>query len=150
MVHFIHGDLFSTDCDVICYQTNCKGSMLSGVAKQVRELYPNVYESYTNLVDLYSRNKYKLLGKTQFVKFNNKTFVNMFSQYNYGYDNKKYTDYEAFYRCLVEVHDKTKDKTIAFPYKIGCDKGGGDWNIILCMIETVLKDREVYIYRLEE
>ena len=42
-----------------------------------------------------------------------------------------------------------KNSTIAFPYNVGCGLGGANWNVIVTMIDTVLKDYDVYIYRLE-
>ena len=36
--------------------------------------------------------------------------------------------------------------SIAFPYLIGCKRGGGDWNKIYGMIEEILGDCDVTIY----
>jgi hypothetical protein len=35
-----------------------------------------------------------------------------------------------------------KNKTIAFPYKMGCHRGGGDWDIVYKMIEDAFKDSD--------
>ena len=32
--------------DVICHQVNCQGKMASGIAKQIRNTYPQVYDAY--------------------------------------------------------------------------------------------------------
>jgi hypothetical protein len=40
--------------------------------------------------------------------------------------------------------------SIAFPYKIGSDRGGASWDVIYAMICDVLGDRDVTIYKLEE
>ena len=40
------GNVFDSDADIICHQVNCQGVMGSGVAKEVRERFPNVYEQY--------------------------------------------------------------------------------------------------------
>lgn len=45
-IHIINGDLFETTAKYICHQVNCKGKMGSGVAKQIRERYPEVYSAY--------------------------------------------------------------------------------------------------------
>ena len=74
----------------------------------------------------------------------------MFAQQYYGYDGKKYTSYDAFANCLEQICDAVpKDKKIGFPYKIGCDRGGANWNIISAMIEEILKDHNVEIWRLK-
>lgn len=40
------GNVFDSDADIICHQVNCQGVMGSGVAKEVRERYPEVYYAY--------------------------------------------------------------------------------------------------------
>ncbi len=42
----IEGNLFDTDAKFICHQVNCMGKMGSGVALQVRQRFPHVYEEY--------------------------------------------------------------------------------------------------------
>ena len=49
MVEVKTGNVFDTDAKYICHQVNCKGKMASGVAKEVRERYPNVYWEYMNI-----------------------------------------------------------------------------------------------------
>ena len=48
MIHHVKGNLLDSNCDYICHQVNCQGVMNSGVAKQIREKWPEVYESYVN------------------------------------------------------------------------------------------------------
>ena len=43
---FKNGDMFSSAADVLCHQVNCMGRMGSGIAKTVREKFPNVYEAF--------------------------------------------------------------------------------------------------------
>ena len=42
MIKHIKCDIFESGADLILHQVNCQGAMNSGVAKQVREKYPNV------------------------------------------------------------------------------------------------------------
>ena len=46
MVTHIDGDLLeiqkTMNLDVICHQVNCQGKMASGIAKQIRDTYPQV------------------------------------------------------------------------------------------------------------
>lgn len=145
-VKIIDGDLFQTTAPVICHQVNCRGKMGSGVAKQIRELYPLVYERYRLA---YNREKYNpggLLGRIQPVYCNDensvtgvRTIVNMFAQDRYGYDGNCYTDYKAFEYCLEKLkHIVEPGSTMAMPYKIGCGLAGGDWNIVYGLIERIL------------
>lgn len=50
MIKIIDGDLFETDAKFIVHQVNCMGRMGSGVALQVKEKYPHVYEEYKKLL----------------------------------------------------------------------------------------------------
>jgi O-acetyl-ADP-ribose deacetylase (regulator of RNase III) len=104
-----------------------------------------------------SNNRQQYLGATQFVRlpdlernnWGDQYVVNMFAQDRYGYDGFKYTNYEAFYQCLKEIKNFAKEhsivKTIAFPYHIGCDRGGANWKIIFTMIYEVFKDTDFNI-----
>lgn len=145
------GDLLTADVNYICHQVNCQGKMNSGIAKSIREKYPKAYIDY---MLWYEHN-----GSDGM--FNNicvspvadyKTVIHMASQYNYGYDGRKYTSYDAFWTCLHDIANTIpKGSKIGFPGNIGCCRGGANWNVILEMIKAVLaEDFEVYIYFLED
>ena len=144
MIKHIKCDIFESGADIICHQVNCQGAMNSGIAKQVREKYPIVYEAYTEWC---SQNKPDyLLGRAQPVNTECKTIiVNIFAQENFGYDGKCYTDYSALRNGLKTVHLNFKNNTIAIPYLMGCHRGGGDWNVVYKMIEEIFSDCEVLI-----
>ena len=146
MIKHIKCDIFESGADVILHQVNCQGVMGSGVAKQVQEKYPKVFDTYKALCS--SIGASILLGVAQSVKVaNGKRIVNLFAQENFGYDGKCYTDYEALRRCLENARDVIVDKydTIAIPYLMGCHRGGGDWNVVYKMIEEIFKDNDVLI-----
>lgn len=147
MIKHIKCDIFESGADVICHQVNCQGVMGSGIAKQVREKYPVVYEKYKVWCSTFPKDQ--LLGIAQFVetkKEHNTPFkgiLNLFAQYNYGYDGKCYTDYDALRHALHYIADGYMEvSTIAIPYLMGCHRGGGDWNIVYKMIEEVFADYE--------
>ena len=166
MVHWEHGDLLASDCTYICHQVNCQGRMGSGIAKQIKERWPVVYDAYISAYkdreDEILRNcggfehmpdvSETLLGYLQKVPVNEEQVViNMFAQQYYGYDGKRYTSYDAFWACLGGIRDSVpKGSKIGFPWQIGCGLGGANWEVIMTMIEEVLaEDFEVYIYILE-
>ena len=136
MITFHNGNILDSGADIICHQVNCQGKMNSGVAKAIREKWPEVYDRY--------RVKYEyevdLLGTIQPVIINaHKAVINMFAQYNYGYDGRRYTSYDAFWSCLGEIKRTINPGLrIAFPARIGCVRGGANWNVILTMIKEVL------------
>lgn len=148
MVHEKIGDLLEAPVNYICHQVNCMRAMNSGIAKQIRNRWPIVYNKYIDGFDTVVGNP---LGMIQIIKVDDhKAVVNMFSQLKYGYDHLRYTNYEAFYQCLTQIKTCVPPgSTIGFPKRIGCDRGGANWTIIKTMIEEVLgKEYEVYIYEL--
>lgn len=144
----IKGDIFESGADAILHQVNCQGVMGSGVAKQVREKYPIVFEYYKSWCDDPSL-KPGLLGQAQVVYTDDtgkQAIVNLFAQDKFGYDGNCYTDYEALRRCLESVNRQFAGCTIAIPYLMACHRGGGDWSVVSNMIEDTLTDCDVTLY----
>lgn len=163
MIYWKKGNLLESDCDYICQQVNCQGKMNSGIAKQIREKWPVVYQNYMAKCNFNHPNGYirpeLLLGDIQIVglwdDYNETKFhqsvINMYSQLNYGYDGRRYTSYDAFWNCVNLIKQSVPtDKKIGFPYNIGCGLGEANWNVILTMIDTVLADYIIEIYVLED
>lgn len=163
MLHYKVGNLLNAPQKVIAHQVNCQGKMGSGVAKAIRDKYPKVYEDY--LAVCKARPPKSLCGMTQIVVDSERVIVNLFGQEYYGYDGKRYTSYayltkalDYLFRTILfntidsnEIRELPSDKAFAIPYKMGCDRGGADWNIV----ESILEDLsdyygvDVYIYSLE-
>ncbi len=148
------GNLFDSTADILCHQCNCQGKMNSGIAKEVRTRYPNVFESYFNDYE----NGDLRLGYVNFTEVENKdgkkqVIASMCAQDKYGYDGGQYTDYIAFQKCLDNImmyaYAYDKNPVIAFPNQIGCVRGGGNWKVIKEMIAANLKDFDVEIWRLD-
>ena len=149
MIHYVKGNLLDSKENYICHQVNCQGRMGSGVAKQIREKWPAVYDVYraeahpNRLGEICSVN---IIGNIPI-----QTVINMYGQETYGYDGRRFTSYDAFWNCLGKIRERVpKDATIALPDHIGCGLGGANWEVIRTMIEQALGDYEVYIYKLEE
>lgn len=166
MVHYKTGNLLDAPVDYICHQVNCQGRMGSGIAKQIKERWPVVYDQYIAAFKEREEEVVKLCGQwetqidvsetflghlQQIPVSDTQTVINMFAQQWYGYDGKRYTSYDAFWACLGGIRDSIpKGSKIGFPYRIGCGLGGANWQVIETMIYTVLgKDFDVYIYVLE-
>lgn len=146
MINIIKGNLLNSKEEIIGHQVNCKGVMNSGVAKAIREKYHYAYTQYKAYCKI--RTSDDLLGQCNIVMVANsylnsekklypRYIANMFAQDDYGY-NKCYTDYKAFEMCikhLVAYMDIMDIKTIAMPYRIGCGRGGGDWNIVYGILD---------------
>lgn len=120
--------------------------MGSGLAKQIKDRFPNNFKIYKKLC----LKEKALLGKCLVVKENDKIIANLFGQDKFGRD-KKYTNYDAFKLGIKRLFLKAESEnySIAIPYKIGCGLGGGDWRVIYNIIEqeSVFKNIQITIYK---
>ena len=158
-IPIVNGDIFESGAEFILHQVNCQGRMGSGVAKQVRERYPKVFQRYKDFINTYRKHGLTPLGEVQYCTNGEKSkdgvtsqvIVNMFAQNNYGYDGQLYTDYNALQECLTKVNNTCADLggniDVAIPYLMACHRGGGDWSIVSKMIHDTLKDCDVTFYR---
>lgn len=140
------GNLLDAQTNVIAHQVNCQGVMGSGVAKQIKEKWPEVFEQYDYHVRMMDHN---VLGDCQMVQIGESQFVaNLFGQRYYGRENLRYTNYDAIYDALIKLNiymQKRDCKSVAIPYKMSSDRGGADWDVILAMINSVFKNTDVLI-----
>jgi O-acetyl-ADP-ribose deacetylase (regulator of RNase III) len=154
MIKYVRGDLLETSLNIIAHSCNAQGVMGSGVAKAIRDKYPEVYDKYKQtcksdmqLQYLYESDT-KLLGKIDAVLVDTDKFViNIYGQNEYLPRNVRHTNYEALSRAFQTIKEEFPDEDIAMP-KIGCGLGGGDWKVVSAIIESVFDDRDVYIYEL--
>lgn len=153
MIKIIDGNLLDSNADIICHQVNCQGKMNSGIAKQIRERYPNVFVHYKKLCNFHC-NKTELLGQCQAVEIDNGKYIaNLFGQLAYGYDGKQYTDLNALENSMYKLRNMYMlgtNKVIAFPYGLGSVRGGANWDDVYAIIEDVFKDCNVEIWRLDK
>jgi O-acetyl-ADP-ribose deacetylase (regulator of RNase III) len=149
----IVGNALTVTRGIIVHGCNCKGVMGSGIARSVRELYPQAFGVYHNE---FSKNGLKL-GNITFAKCENdeKWIVNAQTQDGCGTD-KRYVDYEAVYQCFEKVRDFAEvlqERGIVVPIvfpKIGAGLAGGNWMIIETMIKEICKGHELELYVMTE
>lgn len=148
-MNIINGNVLDADCDVILHQVNCMGVMGSGVAKQVKNRYPKAYSVYKDMCDSRRGDPEGLLGYAQAVLVEDvpkKYVCNLFAQLRYGRD-RMHTDYDSLEKCFRSANTMFKGQRVAIPYRIGCDRGGGDWSVVSSMIERCLVDCDVTLYK---
>lgn len=172
MIKIIEGDLFDSKATIIAHQVNCQGRMGSGVALQVKQKYPHVYEEYKKVcspnmlgeIQVVSTEKVfiNLYPEGNILNPSNQYICNMFGQLNYGYDGKQYTSLEALEACFYKLkvviskgvvslkRNNLKNITIAMPYKIGCARGGADWDKVYKMIEEIFYDCNVELWKYDK
>ena len=157
MIQTVKGDIFESDVDIIVHQVNCQGVMGAGIAKQIREKFPNTYLCYHHLCQ--NSDPMKLIGHNLYTPENlggkHIVIANIFGQNGFG-TNRQHTDYEALNSCFARLASAANNlkarglpNKIGIPYKIGCGLGGGDWSIVSEIISCHLSDLDVTIYKLK-
>lgn len=140
------GDILRSGADMICQQVNCRGVMGAGLAKQIREKYPDVYRQFREK-SLQIKRGQKALGDVLYCQEVDCIIANLYGQDDFGRDGRQYTNYDALKRCLENVRDKVRELSqgmeefrVALPHGLGCGLAGGDWTIVRGMIEAVFGD----------
>lgn len=131
--------LINGDVDYIAHCCNAQGVMGSGVAKEIKERVPEAYLAY--------RRSEMSLGDVSC----DGGVYNLIAQLNYGYDGKRYVNYGALAACFVRMRmDLWVNDTIGIPYKMASDRAGGDWDVVLELIEHLVVPyvKDVVIYKL--
>ena len=146
----IQKDITTIERGIICHQVNCKGIMGAGLAKQIATKWPYVEAMYQDFVHFNKVRYTNPLGNcyiTQVISFgdNYKVWVaNLFGQDDFG--NGRQTNYHALEHALCGLSDlmrynndikDLKDFPVYIPKMIGCGLGGGDWNIVYQIIESI-------------
>lgn len=143
MIRVINGNIFNGTENILCHQTNCIGIMGGGIALQVRNRFPKVFEEYQRCC--LNHEPSQMLGKVQFCDTGipNRVIANCFGQERIG--SGLQTDYQALEKALQKVHDAAVDKnwSVSIPYNIGCGLAGGDWNIVYGIIEKIFGNDDV-------
>ena len=164
MIKYVTADMldFSIDIpDIIIHQTNCEGRMGGGVAKTIKEKFPQVYVEY---LEFLARKRFNgennLLGQVfetnvrvgdNVVKFVDVFAQNSCSENTSLYPDGRFTSYDALHDGLLYVRDYIVERllqkrgrsiNIWMPAKIGCVKGGGKFDIVTAIIKSVFDDDE--------
>ena len=152
MIEIIERNILDNTSGIICHQVNCF-AMGKGLAKDIKEKYPIVYEEYTRIINQYRNNSRILLGEVLYVPIDESLVVaNLFAQYKYRKYNDKtpvrYTDYSFLYSCLEDVKDFALrvNKDVHLPFEIGCGLGGGSWDIVFSIIGEIFNGIDINCY----
>ena len=134
-IKHVKGDILTTptrnEDTVICHQVNCCGVMGAGLAKQIRDKWPVVFDEYKKICGT------DKLGDSQNVKVGPHLYVaNLFVQDGYGRD-KRYTNYAALTAALFRAMKENPRATFRIPYGLGCGLAGGDWETVLDIIKEI-------------
>lgn len=134
MIEYRKGNLLDVTEGIIIHGCNCQGVMGSGVAKAVRDKFPEAYKTYR------AEHEYYTLVLGEIVWWCNDDYTlwiaNALTQDEYGTD-RRYVNYAAIAKVFTEIFRQVRisKRPVHFP-KIGSGLGGGSWEII----EQIIND----------
>ena len=144
---------------IIGHQVNGLGVMGAGVARDIKSNFPHAFRSYQSYVRNHPTPD-SLLGKNLMVappgqelytydtSCGEPIIANLFGQARIS-RTEKMTDYTAIRSALQHLKGFAQiyGLSVALPYKIGCNLGGGDWDTVEAIIRDVFHDYPVTLYR---
>jgi O-acetyl-ADP-ribose deacetylase (regulator of RNase III) len=123
--------------DVIVHGCNCQNTMGSGIAKEIRERYPQAYEADSAMIYTYQKPVLKL-GNFSVAADNpidpKFEIVNAYTQLHYLPRSVDHFDYESFELILRKLAVISPDARYGFPY-IGMGLAGGNAIKIMTSLE---------------
>lgn len=140
MIHFMKGDIFTSECEWLVNPINCVGVMGAGLAKEFKQRYPQMFEAYkyecsSNSIqvgDFFGWLNPDLSGKN----------VALVPTKNHWREKSKITNVDAalstFCRMRESASWQATIKSIAFP-KLGCGLGGLNWQDVKPVMEQHLE-----------
>ena len=138
-MEILNKNLLHSDSQYIAHQTNCVTKSSKGLAKQIFSTFPYANTYGDKYGDKRKVGTIDIMGnKTQ------RKVINMNAQYKPSRPSKGEFDGKLcrekwFSECLEQI-EKIKDlESIAFPYRIGCGYGGGDWDTYHSMLSEFAK-----------
>lgn len=148
---YINASILTTELKYIAHGVNCQNKMGSGVAKVLYEAYPDIkiyYHSFNTAIN----NPERLLGLASYAGSvyggeDRIVFFNLYTQFHYGYDGKRYVNYAAAVSCFKSLLEQIPHGSkLAIP-KIGCGLAGGNWNFMEQLINDTVGDKlEIWVY----
>jgi O-acetyl-ADP-ribose deacetylase (regulator of RNase III) len=144
-IKYMTGDLLQAPEQYLLHGCNSMGIMGAGVAKLIRNKWPNAYDDYSMTYNSYGLTLGSIIPSKQ---PDGKIILNAITQETYGRTgiHVSYWAVSNVMRQLNRWADKEM-KFVAMP-QLGAGLGGGDWNVIEAIIENEAKNFQpvVYIY----
>lgn len=141
MIEDVAGDIFAMGSGVLIHQANCHHTMQSGIARDIRERYPEAYAA-----DLATPvSDYAKLGTFSAARVAGHRgpdwIANLYSQFGYR-DGDRKTTYDAMFAGLIRIRDDARFVGLDFavPYRIGCGLAGGNWTVVRAILYAVFTE----------
>ena len=178
ILKYIDGNLLlNKEVEVIGHQANCQNTFGAGIARSIKEMYPEAYHMDT----ICATKRGNTLGNFSAADINDVTrqkhgtnihrIFNLYGQ-NLGTQFKKsggrMTDYEGLYSALVGMAQVLKndprltaymhpkdihpEPVVGFPWGMGSALGGGNFDIVSRLIEVAFDgyESDVLIVRFKQ
>ena len=146
MITEIDTNLLEYPLDGFIHQANCFHTMGVGIAAQIRQKYPEMYEADCAHGP---RGEPSRLGKFSVVKCRDDKYgYNLYGQFDCG-GWKRNTNYEAVYAGLERIREHAIEANVqrlGLPKFMGCKLGGGDWTIVRSMIDVLFSDSPIDLF----
>lgn len=128
-------EIYSGNYDLVFHGCNCFNKMGAGVAKVLADEFPMIRIADAAVES--GRHKLGHATRCDITLPNGKTVIilNCYTQVYYGRGDK-YFNYEALKIILKGIRERYSDKKILYP-KIGAGLGGGDWELIESIIDSI-------------
>jgi O-acetyl-ADP-ribose deacetylase (regulator of RNase III) len=155
-----------TGINNIAHSCNCQNVMGGGIAKQIKDRYPQAFEADTERWG----NEYNDGGnwrcqigdyskaeiESKFLPNNKGRIYNLYTQSGYS-TKKRQVNYEYFWKALKNMqedllfiqHETGEQQVLGLPYGISCGLAGGNWEIIKAMIDDIFLDSLIKTYIVE-
>ena len=136
MIEIVTGDLLEATEKYLCHQCNCVTNKAAHLSFDVFEKYPyaNIYAPRTTPD---KPGHIIIRGNGQDERF----VVNILGQYYPGKPRYPLSTLDGvparekyFYHALLRLSKVDDLESVAFPWRIGCNLGGGDWEHYLGML----------------
>lgn len=144
----VYGNLISLaesgHFDAIVHGCNCHCNMGAGIAKAIKERWPEAYAADCKT----KKGDRSKMGTYSYAEVDGLTIINLYSQYDYT-RNKVDVEYESLKRGFDLVRANFAGKRIGIPL-IGAGLAGGSWAIIREIIGDIFKGEDLTLVILKE
>jgi O-acetyl-ADP-ribose deacetylase (regulator of RNase III) len=147
MIKFVSGNVLEANTQAIVNTVNCVGVMGKGLALQVKNKHPLVYEQYRHACNQKIVKPGKIFVTLTFI--DQPKYVFNFPTKRHWRSNSLVEDIQLGLNNLVDCINDYQISSIAIP-ALGCCNGGLDWKairpLIVSNLQTVADDVLVLIY----
>lgn len=152
MITELEGDVFKSKDDILIHGCNCYGVMGAGVALKVKQKYPRAYQVDQNTIPgIPSKLGDYTYSIQKHIYYPHQTIIviNAYTQFGYSsMSSEPDVDYDVIRTVMSAINENFPDESISMP-RIGAGLGGGDWNEIFDIINSVFKARKINVYYLK-